>query len=385
MEEGKFLGYIVTSEGIRANPEKTKVVVNMPSPSNLKQMQWLSGKLAALNRFLSKTTERALPCLDTLKKCTIKKDFHWPTEAEESFHAMKKLIAELPTLTALKKEEALMVYLSAANKAVSAILLVERDGRRTPIHYTVKKVLPRPYNQGYHRQANNPNIEQPGGNGKIGQVGVELEAYDIKYAPRSAIKGQVLANFLADTMTEDSPTQVKTDGLDDTLAEGESTKEQEDTETKAPENRWAKIDMWKLYTDGASNEHRPRADLILIDPERAEYSYALRLNFANSNNDVEYEALLAGLRIATKMKADALSKLATVQCEGLTKGVPVEELNERSVDTAEVNAIIKEATRTWITPIQEYIEKGILPEDVTEARTIREKARNYTIEEGILY
>ncbi|GKC75412.1 hypothetical protein Tco_1126186 [Tanacetum coccineum] len=66
IEEGKFLGYIVTSEGIRANLEKTKAVMNMPSPNNLKQMQRLSGKLAALNRFLSKAAKRALPCLDTL-------------------------------------------------------------------------------------------------------------------------------------------------------------------------------------------------------------------------------------------------------------------------------------------------------------------------------
>ncbi|GKE35371.1 reverse transcriptase domain-containing protein, partial [Tanacetum coccineum] len=65
--------------------------------------------------------------------------------------------------------------------------------------------------------------------------------------------------------------------------------------------------------------------------------------------------------------------------------VVIEELNERSVDMTEVNAIIKEATRTWMIPIQEYIEKKILPEDVTEARTIREKARNYTIEEEVLY
>ncbi|GJZ47852.1 reverse transcriptase domain-containing protein [Tanacetum coccineum] len=82
-------------------------------------------------------------------------------------------------------------------------------------------------------------------------------------------------------------------------------------------------------------------------------------------------------------KSDALSKLAAVQYEGLTKGVLIEELNERSVDTAEVNAIIEEATRTWMTPIQEYIEKKILPKDATEARTIREKARNDTIEEGV--
>ncbi|GJW29970.1 reverse transcriptase domain-containing protein [Tanacetum coccineum] len=84
VEKGKFLGYILTSEGIRANPEKTKAIVNMPSPSNLKQMQRLSGKLVALNKFLSKVAERALLCLDTLKKCTNKKDFHWMMEAEET-------------------------------------------------------------------------------------------------------------------------------------------------------------------------------------------------------------------------------------------------------------------------------------------------------------
>ncbi|GJW29173.1 reverse transcriptase domain-containing protein [Tanacetum coccineum] len=72
-------------------------------------------------------------------------------------------------------------------------------------------------------------------------------------------------------------------------------------------------------------------------------------------------------------KADALSKLAAVQCEGLTKTVLIEELNERSVVMAEVNVIIEEATRTWMTPIREYIKHGILPEDAVEARIIQKK------------
>ncbi|GKF26256.1 reverse transcriptase domain-containing protein, partial [Tanacetum coccineum] len=245
-------------------------------------MQWLSGKLAALNRFLSKAVERALPCLDTLKKCTNKKDFHWTTEAEEAFQAMKKLIEELPTLIAPKKEEELIVYLSVANKAVSVVLLVERDGRQIPIHYvsrmlqgaeinyppmeklalalvyatrrlrryfqghTVKVITDKPISQILNNQE---------ATGRLAKWGVELEAYGIKYAPISAIKGQVLADFLADTMTEDNLTQEKTNGLDDTLAEGESMEEQEATLTKAPENIKAEVDIWKLYTDGASNEH----------------------------------------------------------------------------------------------------------------------------------
>ncbi|GJS22217.1 reverse transcriptase domain-containing protein [Tanacetum coccineum] len=414
MEVGKFLGYIVTSEGIRANPEKAKAVVNMPSPSNLKQMQRLSGKLVALNRSLFKAAERALPCLDTLKKCTNKKDFHWTPEAEEAFQAMKKLIAKLTTLMAPKKEEDLMVYLSVANEAVSVVLLVERCGRQASIHYVSKTLQGaeinyppmeklslalvyaarrlRRYFQGHTiKVITDKPISQILNNReatrRLAKWGVELEAYGIKYAPKSAIKGQVLTDFLADTMVEDNFTQVKTKGPNDTSVEGESMEEQEATETKALENLRTKTDIWKLYTDGASNEHGSGAGLILIDPEGAEY-YALRLNFANSNNDAEYEALLAGLRIATKMKVERMhvfvdSKLVASQCEGLTKGVLIEELNERSVDTTEVNAIIEEATRTWMTPIQEYTEKKILLEDATEARTIRKKARNYTVEKGV--
>ncbi|GJT97490.1 reverse transcriptase domain-containing protein [Tanacetum coccineum] len=224
-------------------------------------MQRVSGTLAALNMFLSKAAERSLSCRDTLKKCTNKKDFHWTIEAEEAFQTMKKLIAELPTLTAPKKEEELMVYLPTANEAVSAVLLVERDERQTPVHY-VSRTL-----QGV--EINYPPMEKlalalvhAARRLKI----VELEAYGIKYALRSAIKRQVLADFLADTMVEDSPTPVKTDGPNNTLVEAESMEEQEAIKTKVPESVRAESDIWKLYTDGASNEHGSRAGLVLMDP-----------------------------------------------------------------------------------------------------------------------
>ncbi|GJS46444.1 reverse transcriptase domain-containing protein [Tanacetum coccineum] len=78
VNEGKFLGYMVTSEGIRANPKKKKAVADMQSPKTLKEMQILSGKLAALNWFLSRTAERALPFFKTLKNITKenKDDYH---------------------------------------------------------------------------------------------------------------------------------------------------------------------------------------------------------------------------------------------------------------------------------------------------------------------
>ncbi|GKA37339.1 reverse transcriptase domain-containing protein [Tanacetum coccineum] len=79
VNEGKFLGCMVTSEGIRANPKKTKAVADMQSPKTLKEMQSLSGKLASLNRFLSRFAERALSFFETLKKITKENmdDYRW--------------------------------------------------------------------------------------------------------------------------------------------------------------------------------------------------------------------------------------------------------------------------------------------------------------------
>nr|GEZ61646.1 reverse transcriptase domain-containing protein [Tanacetum cinerariifolium] len=114
-----------------------------------------------------------------------KKDFYWTEAMEEAFQTMKKLIAELPTLTAPMKDEEITVYLSAASEVVSAVLLVERNRRQMMIHYI---------------------LNSPKASGRLAKWAVELGAYGITYAPRKAIKGQVLVDFLADMMAgNDSP------------------------------------------------------------------------------------------------------------------------------------------------------------------------------------
>nr|GEW85569.1 hypothetical protein [Tanacetum cinerariifolium] len=92
-------------------------------------VQRLNGKLASLNRFLSKSVEKSLPFFKTLKKCTKKSDFQWTTEAEIAFRQMKNSIAALPMLTALKEKEELIIYLTAAKEAINAVLMTERDGK----------------------------------------------------------------------------------------------------------------------------------------------------------------------------------------------------------------------------------------------------------------
>ncbi|GJW00462.1 reverse transcriptase domain-containing protein [Tanacetum coccineum] len=68
--EGMFLGYLIEPDGIKPCPEKTKAVIQLPSPRTMKEVQSLNGKLAGLNRFLSKSADKSLPLFQYTQKCT---------------------------------------------------------------------------------------------------------------------------------------------------------------------------------------------------------------------------------------------------------------------------------------------------------------------------
>ena len=65
---GKFLGFIVNNRGIEANPDKIKVVLDMPSPSGIKEVQRLTGRIVALSRFVSRASDKCQPFFQVLKK-----------------------------------------------------------------------------------------------------------------------------------------------------------------------------------------------------------------------------------------------------------------------------------------------------------------------------
>nr|GEU72928.1 reverse transcriptase domain-containing protein [Tanacetum cinerariifolium] len=111
--EGVFLGYVVIPNGINPCPNKTAAILQLASPQTSKEVQSLNGKLASLNRFLSKSAEKSLPLFKTLKKRIKKSDFHWTTESEQAFKQLKQHLSELPLLVAPKPKEELIIYLSA--------------------------------------------------------------------------------------------------------------------------------------------------------------------------------------------------------------------------------------------------------------------------------
>lgn len=65
---GKFLGFIVNSRGIEVNPEKVKAVLDMQPPSNTREIQRLTGRIAALSRFMSRSSDKCQPFFQVLRK-----------------------------------------------------------------------------------------------------------------------------------------------------------------------------------------------------------------------------------------------------------------------------------------------------------------------------
>ena len=88
---GKFLGVIVNHRGIEANLDKIKVVLDMPSPSGIKEVQRLTGRIAALSRFVSRVSDKCQPFFQVLKKA-----FQWDTKCEEAFSVLKTYLSSPP-------------------------------------------------------------------------------------------------------------------------------------------------------------------------------------------------------------------------------------------------------------------------------------------------
>ncbi|GJZ40414.1 reverse transcriptase domain-containing protein [Tanacetum coccineum] len=305
---------------------------------------------------------------------------------------MKRLIAELPMLVAPMEKEELIVYLAAAKETAHPIIVITDQ----PIQHVLSR----------------PKVA-----GRLQKWSIELGEYAIHYRPRVSVKGQILADFIVERPEEDSP--------DTLMAE----------EEELPE-------PWILFTDGSSCTYGSGAGLILTNLEGMKFTYALRIRSDATNNEAEYEALIARLKIAEQMgiknlqanvdsrlvanqvngtyvaketdmiqylekvktltssfkafsikqvprsenkKADALSKIASTSFAHLSKQVLVEELKEKSISAMEVLAVVEEEGDTWMTPIFKYLTDGTLPAEVKKARAVRRKSWRFAIINGILY
>ena len=105
--------------------------MEMTPPRNVKEVQSLNSKVAALNKFMLRATDKCLPFFRTLKK-----SFELTTECQQAFEDLKAYLSSLPLLSPSKPREELFVYLAVSSAIVSAVLVKEEDRVQKPVYYT---------------------------------------------------------------------------------------------------------------------------------------------------------------------------------------------------------------------------------------------------------
>ncbi|GKE88698.1 reverse transcriptase domain-containing protein [Tanacetum coccineum] len=140
-------------------------------------------------------------------------------------------------------------------------------------------------------------LPNPEVTGRLLKWRFELGEHDIQYRPRTSVNGQILADFIVERPEDDT--------LDTSMKDNEELP-----------------DPWILFTDRSSCIDDSGAGLIITNLKGMEFTYALRFGFNAANNEVEYEALIAGLWIAGQMGVQNLqenvdSKLVDNQVNGV--------------------------------------------------------------------
>jgi hypothetical protein len=331
---GKLLGFLVSHRGIEANPEKIKAIEAMRPPAHIKDVQKLTGSLAALRRFISRLAKRALPFSKLLRKSG---PFSWNEEAEQAFQELKQHLVSLTILIAPEPGEPLYLYMAAAAEAVSMVLVVERTAQedqvalegqepegsgpttgvqtvQRPVYY-VSEVLHEAKSRYlethkllyvvlvasrklcHYFQAHRfvvvtsfplrAILHNSNATGNIAKWTVELVEFQLDFQPHHAVKSQVLADFIVEWTPPPSTPGGPDPDSDPTPAEPRGTVFTEP--------------HWTLFFDGSTRQQVGGAGVVLIDPNIDQVKYMVHLEFKATNNMAEYEALIFGLSVALSL------------------------------------------------------------------------------------
>ncbi|GJQ93772.1 reverse transcriptase domain-containing protein [Tanacetum coccineum] len=284
VEEGIYLDHLITKQGIRVDPSKVKAISALQPPKTVSEIQSFGKKLAALNKFLSKSVEKALPFMKTLKSCTSGKIVQWKTKANEAFRRMKECLESLPTMVIPTKGETLTVYLAASKRNVSAILMVER-GKKQALVYFVSRTL----HEAEHKYPKLENLILA-----LMYTARKLRRY-FQAHPIQVLSDMLIKQILADYLTETSPMEREE------VKNGEAKRKEPELEN-----------TWKLFTDEALSSDGSGAGLI--------YS-------------IEH------IKREQNKKVGTFSKLASMTFSKLAKEVLVEVIQTKSVIEKEITDV----------------------------------------------
>ena len=229
------------------------------------------------------------------------------------FQQLKEYLSWPPIMSNPKVDKVFFAYLAIASYAISFVLILVDSGIQRLIYYMSKsfyetEVRYLPSKKAilavvhvtrklpYYFQAHTVVVltqfllksilRSADYTGRIAKWGTILGAFDIKYMPRTFIKGQVLADLVAEFAECPEEIDVEQHGMDEIPVGLIST------QCPSP---------WKVYMDGATNQWDSGMGLVLVSLEKITIEKSLRLDFSATNNEAKYEALLIGMAIVQKM------------------------------------------------------------------------------------
>ena len=123
-KEVRFLGFLVSGEGIRPDPRKTDAIKNWPRPTTEKELQQFLGFCAFYHRFISNLSKTATPLYRLLKKDTA---YEWSAEAQKSFDDLRAKVIKLPTLAYPNPQSPFDLHTDASDMGLGAVLV--QNGR----------------------------------------------------------------------------------------------------------------------------------------------------------------------------------------------------------------------------------------------------------------
>ncbi|XP_050941581.1 uncharacterized protein LOC103501632 [Cucumis melo] len=351
--------------------------------------------------------------------------FDWDQSCQNAFDSIKKYLFNPPVLSAPAAGKPLILYIAAQETSLGALLAQENDKDKLR-HYMQAFTIHLVAKSGPVKYI----LSRPVISGRLAKWAIILQQYDIVYIPQKAVKGQALADFLADHPV---PSNWK---LCEVLP---------DEEVLLVES----MEPWIMFFDGATRRSGAGVGILFISPEKHMLPYSFTLGEFCSNNVVEYQALIIGLQMASKFgikcieifgdskliinklsyqyevkhqdlkpyfsyarrlmdrfdsiilehiprsenkKADALANLATALT--VSEDIPINislcqkwivpsiESQYEEADVISVYAIDEE---DWRQPIIDYLEHGKLSTDPRHRAKIRRRAARFIYYKDTLY
>jgi hypothetical protein len=297
----QFLGFLVHERGIEIGLKSQEAVRTMVPPTTKKELQQLIGKINFIRRFISNLFGRIEPFIKLVKTKT-NEEFRWGAEQRRAFEETKEYLSRPPVLVPPRQDRPFYIYLSVGDTSIASVVVQLYDGKKRVVFYLCRRLL-----EAETRYFDMEKLclclfftctklrhillsaeiiiickldvikhmlSAPVLKGQLGKWMFALSEFDIRYQPAKAVKGQALADLIAERVNTNIAV--------------------------------LSVRAWAIYFDGSVCGDGCGIGILLVSPRGATNSFSIRLPTTCTNNLAEYEAVHKGMELLLEAGAEAV-------------------------------------------------------------------------------